>query len=92
MSRTDLNMISIYERKILRSLFGGIQENETRRRSSLELYRSHKEFDIVNFIKIQRIKWTAHVIRVNEDRTTKKVFRVQPIGTRRKRQAKPQMD
>ncbi|GFY00674.1 hypothetical protein TNCV_2140681 [Trichonephila clavipes] len=36
-------MMSIYERKILRSIFGGIQENGTwRRRSNLKLYRSFK--------------------------------------------------
>ncbi|GFW61048.1 uncharacterized protein TNCV_4872581 [Trichonephila clavipes] len=46
--------------------------------------RSHKESDIVNFIKIQGIKWAGHVIRLNEDRTTKKVFNAQPIGTRRR--------
>ncbi|GFV55035.1 uncharacterized protein TNCV_989481 [Trichonephila clavipes] len=86
MSRTDENMISIYERKILRSIFGGIQENGTwRRRSHLELYRSYKKVsDIVNFVKIQRIKWAAHVIRMNEDRTTKIVFNAQPMGTQRK--------
>ncbi|GFS78540.1 uncharacterized protein TNCV_3147791 [Trichonephila clavipes] len=85
MSRTDENMISIYERKILRFIFGGIQENGTwRRRSNFELYQSYKESDIVNFIKIQRTKWAGHVVRMNEDRTTKKVFNTQPIGTRRK--------
>ncbi|GFX35470.1 uncharacterized protein TNCV_102771 [Trichonephila clavipes] len=60
-------------------------KNETwRRRSNLELYRSYKESDIVNFIKKQQIKRVGHVIRINEDRTTKKVFNAQPIGTRRK--------
>ncbi|GFX43748.1 uncharacterized protein TNCV_4110271 [Trichonephila clavipes] len=85
MSRTDENMISIYEKKILRFIFGGIQENGIwRSTSNLELYRSYKEYDIVNFIKIQRIKWESHVIRMNEDRTTKKVLNAQLIGTRRK--------
>ncbi|GFV93833.1 uncharacterized protein TNCV_367321 [Trichonephila clavipes] len=74
----------MYEKKILRFLFGGIQGNETwRRRSTLELYQSLKETDI-NFIKIQRIKWPGHVIRMNVDSTTIKVFNTQPIGTRRK--------
>ncbi|GFY02493.1 uncharacterized protein TNCV_3503741 [Trichonephila clavipes] len=60
MSRTDENMISIQERKNLRFIFGGIQENGAwRKRSNLELYRSYKESDIVKFIKIQRIKWAA---------------------------------
>ncbi|GFU92235.1 uncharacterized protein TNCV_1509601 [Trichonephila clavipes] len=66
MSRTDEN-ISIYERKILRFIFGGIQENGTwRRRSNLELYRSYKESDTVNFFKIQQIKWAGHVIRMKD--------------------------
>ncbi|GFV77539.1 uncharacterized protein TNCV_1070681 [Trichonephila clavipes] len=83
MSRTDEN-ISIYERKILRFIFGGIRENGIRRRkSNLELYQSNKESDIVNFTKIQRIKWDGHV-KINEDRTTKKCLQCQPIGTRTK--------
>ncbi|GFV53238.1 uncharacterized protein TNCV_1065971 [Trichonephila clavipes] len=73
MSRTDEIMISIYERKILRFIFGAIQENGTcRRRSNLELYQSYKESDIVNFIKIQRIKWAGPVVRMGENHTTKK--------------------
>ncbi|GFX12930.1 hypothetical protein TNCV_3659261 [Trichonephila clavipes] len=27
---------------------------------------------MVNFIQIQRIKWTGHVVRMDEDRTTKR--------------------
>ncbi|GFU45030.1 uncharacterized protein TNCV_4235271 [Trichonephila clavipes] len=73
MTRTDENMISIYQRKILRLIFGGNQGNGIwRRRSNLELHQSYKESDIVNFFKIQQIKWAGHVVRMNEDRTTKK--------------------
>ncbi|GFV71976.1 uncharacterized protein TNCV_2459091 [Trichonephila clavipes] len=65
-------MINIYERKILRFIFGGIQDNETwRRRSNLDLYRLYKESDIVNVVKIQPIKWADHVIRMNEDHPLK---------------------
>ncbi|PRD36624.1 UNVERIFIED_CONTAM: hypothetical protein NCL1_08103 [Trichonephila clavipes] len=42
-----------------------------------------KKSDIFNFIKIQRIKWAGHVVRMDEDCTTKKVFNAQSIGTRR---------
>ncbi|GFX98811.1 uncharacterized protein TNCV_1503871 [Trichonephila clavipes] len=73
MSRADENMVSIHERNILRFIFGRIQENGTRRRrSNFMLYQSYKESDIVNLIKIQRIKWTGHVVGTNEDHTTKK--------------------
>ncbi|GFU92399.1 uncharacterized protein TNCV_824251 [Trichonephila clavipes] len=83
MSQTDEN-ISVYDKKTLRFIFGGIKEIETwQRRSNLEPYQSYKESDIVNFIKIQRIKWSGHVVRMNKDCTNKKVFNSQPIGTRR---------
>ncbi|GFX33499.1 uncharacterized protein TNCV_1006601 [Trichonephila clavipes] len=85
MSRADENMISINERKVLRFIFGGVQENGTwLRRSNFELYQSYKESDIVNFIKIRRIKWAGHVVRMDEDRTTKNVFNAKPIDTRKK--------
>ncbi|GFV72776.1 uncharacterized protein TNCV_1232901 [Trichonephila clavipes] len=58
-------------------------ENETwRRRSNLDIYQSYKESGVANFIKIQRIKWAGHVIRMNEDRTTKKDFNSQANSTR----------
>ncbi|GFX66359.1 uncharacterized protein TNCV_343331 [Trichonephila clavipes] len=50
----------------------------------LNLYQSYKKFDIVNFIKIQQIKWEGHIVRMDENRTTKKVFNAQPIGTQTK--------
>ncbi|GFV10192.1 uncharacterized protein TNCV_3661441 [Trichonephila clavipes] len=85
MSRTYEIMISVCKRKTLIFIFGGIQENATwRRRSNLEFYQSYKESGIVNFIKIQRIKWAGRFVRMDENRTTKNVFNAQPIGTRRK--------
>ncbi|GFW81267.1 uncharacterized protein TNCV_376151 [Trichonephila clavipes] len=70
MSRAGENMISIYERKILRFIFGGIQEKGTWRKiSSFELYQSYPESDIVNFLKIQRIKWTGHVVRPHHSKS-----------------------
>ncbi|GFX57755.1 uncharacterized protein TNCV_1495161 [Trichonephila clavipes] len=85
MSRTDENMISIYEREILRFIFfGGNQENGTcRRRSNLVPYQSYKESEIAYFIKIQRIKGAVHFVRMDEDHTTKIDFNTQPIGTRK---------
>ncbi|GFY34636.1 uncharacterized protein TNCV_1373271 [Trichonephila clavipes] len=63
----------------------GVQGNGTwGRRSNFELHHSYKESDITNFIKLQRIIWGGHVVRMDEDRTAKKVFNAQPIGPRRK--------
>ncbi|GFX85299.1 uncharacterized protein TNCV_2675741 [Trichonephila clavipes] len=55
-----------------------------RRRSPLEPYHSYKECESVNFIKVQRIKWAGHIVRMDEDRATKEVFNAESIGTRRK--------
>ncbi|GFU80522.1 uncharacterized protein TNCV_533961 [Trichonephila clavipes] len=60
------------------------RENGTWRRSNFELYHSYKESDNVNFIKTQRIKWAVHVVRMDKNRTTNKVFNTLPTGTRRK--------
>ncbi|GFV42744.1 uncharacterized protein TNCV_840991 [Trichonephila clavipes] len=61
-----------------------VENGKSRRRSNFELDQSYKESDIANFIKIQRIKWARHAVRMNEDRATKKVFNAQPIALRRK--------
>ncbi|GFV74086.1 uncharacterized protein TNCV_4509931 [Trichonephila clavipes] len=61
-----------------------VENGAWRRRSNLELHQSHKGSDIANFIKIQRIEWAGHVVRIDKNRTTKKVINAQRIGTRRK--------
>ncbi|GFW14838.1 uncharacterized protein LOC103524116 [Trichonephila clavipes] len=40
------------------------------------------KFDIVNFIKMQRIKWEGYVVRIDKNCTNKNVFSAQPIGIR----------
>ncbi|XP_071043874.1 uncharacterized protein [Parasteatoda tepidariorum] len=81
----DENMIARFERKILRSIFGGISKNGTWfRGSNTKLYKAYKEPDVIKFIKIQRIKWAGHIIRMEGSRTTKKVFSDRPTGTRKR--------
>jgi hypothetical protein len=47
-SRSDEAMLGCFERKILRSIFGAMQEGGMwRRRYNYELYRLYKEPDIV---------------------------------------------
>ncbi|GFX65077.1 uncharacterized protein TNCV_452151 [Trichonephila clavipes] len=73
MSRTDDTMISNYERKVLRFIFGGTQENGTwRRRSNFVLYQSYNESDIVNCMKIQRIKWEVTLSELTKTALLKK--------------------
>jgi hypothetical protein len=41
------------------------------------------EPDIVKYIKINRFSWAGHVIRMDNNRTVKKVFNTKPMGIRK---------
>jgi hypothetical protein len=41
------------------------------------------EPDIVIYIKINRFGWAGHVIRMDNNRTVKKVFNAKPVGIRK---------
>ncbi|XP_071037725.1 uncharacterized protein [Parasteatoda tepidariorum] len=82
-TQKDENSLGIFERRILRSIFGGKQVDGTwYRRSNSELYRALREPDVVKYVKIQRIKWAGHIIRMNRERPTNIIFSAQPIGSR----------
>jgi len=61
------------------------QENETwRKRCNYELYEIFNESNIVNYIKVERLAWTGHLMCVNNYRTIKKeIFNTKPDGVRR---------
>ena len=83
MAQKDENALGVFERRILRAIFGGKQvDGVWHRRSNLELYRAFKEPDVIKYIKIQRIKWAGHIIRMNKERSTQKIFLARPCGTR----------
>jgi hypothetical protein len=37
---------------------------------------------VVKFIKLSRLRWTGHIMRLNENETARKVFMSQPGGSR----------
>jgi hypothetical protein len=64
-TKSDENLLRISETKILRKIYGQIQERYTWRiRNNEELNRSIKGEDIVRFIKAQRIRWLGNVKRM----------------------------
>jgi len=84
MTQKEEQTLLVFERKILRSIFGGIKVDETwRRRYNHELYQLYNEPDIVKFIKINRLRWLGHVQRMNEDRVPLKLLNTHPDGRRR---------
>ena len=49
---------------------------------SYELYEIFNEPNIVNYIKVKRLAWAGHLVRMNSDRTIKKIFNTKPDGAR----------
>jgi len=72
-----------WERKILRKIYGPTKENgQWRIKTNAELITKYKSQDIVTVIKITRMEWLGHVIRMNETRSVKKTFEGKLEGRR----------
>jgi hypothetical protein len=66
-------MLNRFERKILRRIYGPTQEGGCWR-PRWKLYSSYKEPNIVEDIKIRRLQWAGHIIRMEEERIPIKVL------------------
>jgi transcription termination factor 2 len=68
-------MLMTWERKILGKICGPTKENgQWIIKTNDELITKYKNPDIVNVIKIRRMEWLGHVVRMNETRSVKKIF------------------
>jgi hypothetical protein len=82
---TDENTLRIFERKVLRKIYGPVLENgEFRIHYNGELNELTKGENIVRFVKAQRLQWLGHVERMNETVMPKMVLHGK-IYTKRKR-------
>jgi hypothetical protein len=69
---------------LLRRIFGAKQGNETwRRRYNYELYETLNEQNIVTYIKVKRLAWAGHLVRMNNDRTLRKNIQHQTIWSKK---------
>ena len=60
--------LGVFERKMLRRIYGPICEEATwRSRYTEELYCLYDETDLVTTIKITRLRWEGHVVRMQEN-------------------------
>jgi hypothetical protein len=72
------------ERKILRSLYGPICEGVTwRSRYNEELYRLYDETDLIITIRITRLRWAGHIVRMQDNLPCKKITLDKPEERRR---------
>ena len=79
----DENNLRIFERQILRKIFGPVNtDNIWRIRNNMETDKLIEGADIVRFIQAQRIKWLGHIQRMDQARPTRKLLDWKPMGTR----------
>jgi len=72
-----------WERKILKKIYGPTRENgQWRIKTNDKLMTKYKAPDIVNVIKIQRLEWPGHMVRMKETRSVKKIFEGKLEGRR----------
>jgi hypothetical protein len=84
LSKADELRLGVFERKILRRIYGPIWEGATRRsRYNEELYRLYDETDLVTSIRITRLRWAGHIVRMQDNIPCKKITLDKPEGRRR---------
>jgi hypothetical protein len=58
-------------------------KNDWRVRTNDELQVMYRKQNIVTTIKVRRLEWAGHVVRMSDDRTVNKVFLGKPDGRRK---------
>jgi hypothetical protein len=67
LTERNMNYLMIFERRILRKIFGPVQEGDGWRiRNNHELSKLIGGANILMFIKAQRLKWWGHMHRMEE--------------------------
>jgi capsule polysaccharide modification protein KpsS len=67
-----IQKLLVFEKKILRRIFGPTKENQIWRVKTIEeLDKLMKHKNIINHIKAQRLSWFGHIQRMPDTRTVK---------------------
>jgi hypothetical protein len=78
-NKREDNQLLVFERKVLRTIWGPKLGNGVyRRRYNFEL---QKEFDspcVINIVKTNRLRYAGHMIRRPEDLPQKAIFKARP--------------
>jgi len=84
LSKADELRLEVFERKILRRIYWPVCEGVTwRSRYNEELYRLYDETDLVSTIRITRLRWAGHLVRMQDNMPCKKITLDKPEGRRR---------
>ena len=82
---TDAAALRVFERKVLRKIFGPVQvDDDFRIRFNSDLYELLNEIGVVQHINIQRLRWLGHVVRMEENTPARRVFDAAICGSRQR--------
>jgi hypothetical protein len=83
LKETIINKLLVFERKILRKIFGPNNENGIWRiKTNQELDDIIKHKNIINFIRAQRLSWLGHIERMQGTRMVKAIYSWKPMSRR----------
>jgi hypothetical protein len=84
LTNRDEQHFKIFERRILRKIFGSVQNEDGswRIRMNFEPNEVIENAYIVRFTKSRKIAWLGHVMRMDDKRTPKRMLKWKTIGTR----------
>jgi hypothetical protein len=73
----------IFERKILRKIFGPTKQQNGlwRIKTNEELDKLIKHKNIIRFVKTQRLNWLGHIERMTEERVVKQINNWKPTAS-----------
>jgi len=94
LTNRDEKYLRIFERRILRKIFGPVQNEDGfwRMRMNYELNDLIKNADIVRFVKSKRMVWLGHVMQMEGKRIPKRVVSGnQRVGEREEDQGKDEL-
>ena len=79
LSKSDEILLPAFERKMLRRILGPVcVEGQWKSRYNDELYEMYGDVTVVQHIKLARLRWAGHVVRMKTDDPARKVFLGRP--------------
>jgi hypothetical protein len=80
-------LLMTWERKVLRKIYGPTNENRCWRiQMNHEIREKFKSPDIISVIKLRRLEWLGHVMRLNETWAARKILDDKPGGKKEERE------
>jgi hypothetical protein len=79
-----IQRLSVFERKILRKIFGPTKEDNSnwRIKINIELDELIKYWNIINYVKAQRLSWFGHINKMSETSIVNKIHEWKPFTGR----------